>query len=185
MRKLLPAKTFTKTHYNLRNKHNLTQVKTNNTLYQNSYFPKFSKLWNSLDNNTKYAGNLHEFKKVLRAKDKKPPKYYNTGDRQSQTAYARLRMQCSGLNGHLYIMKVIQDPKCHCGHETEDSHHYLFECPLFNENRRIFNTLDMRIKRDAVTFLYGDPDLPVKLNTVLFSAVTEYIRTTKRFSNPL
>ena len=80
-------------------------------------------------------------------------------------------------------MKVIDNPECQCGHEIEDPHHYLFECPTFNEERRLFNNLDAKINRDAKTFLYGDPNLASKLNKELFSRVTEYIKKTKRFTS--
>ena len=37
------------------------------------------------------------------------------GLRQEQIIMAKLRMQCSNLNGHLYSMKIIDSPACSCG----------------------------------------------------------------------
>ena len=46
---------------------------------------------------------------------------------------AKLRMQCSNLNGHLYSMKIIDSRACEFVNENE--FHFLLVCPLYNRRR--------------------------------------------------
>ena len=42
------------------------------------------------------------------------------GSRLEQIIMAKLRMQCSNLNGHLYSLKIIDSPACLCGFVNEN-----------------------------------------------------------------
>ena len=68
------------------------------------------------------------------------PFYIST--RQEQVIMAKLRMQCSSLNGHRYSMKIIDSPACSCGFvnliykfANENGFHFLLVCPLYNRPR--------------------------------------------------
>ena len=54
------------------------------------------------------------------------------GTRQEQVIMAKLRMQCSNLNGHLKSMHIVESSTCSCGFVNEDEFHFFFGCPLFN-----------------------------------------------------
>ena len=57
---------------------------------------------------------------------------YNYGER---TENAQLRLNCSNLNHHLFLLHVLDDPRCPCGHDIENVHHFFFQCPLYVHNR--------------------------------------------------
>ena len=78
-------------------------------------------------------------------------------------------------------MKIVDSPSCICGHDKEDANHYLFQCTLYNNQRRIFDSLDAQTPRDTNTFLYGDKNAPNKRNIEMFEKISEYIKETKRF----
>ena len=73
LRNLLPETIRQVTHYDLRNRNNLNLLRTNTSLFQNSYIPSISKVWNDLSENIKYIGSLSDFKKHLTRNDKKTP----------------------------------------------------------------------------------------------------------------
>ena len=59
------------------------------------------------------------------------PLFY-LGSRHEQKIMAKLRMQCSNLNGHLYSMKIFDSPACSCGFVNENEFHFLLVCLLSN-----------------------------------------------------
>ena len=178
---MLPKKVRSLNQYNLRNKNNISKQPMNSTLRINSFVNHMTDKWNAMDDEIKYIGGLNEFTHHLKKKDKKPPKYYCVGDRRSNIHHARMRLRCSLLSDDLHKMKIIDNPSCECGHTTEDATHYLFHCPLYNEERRILDSIDARTPRDAKTFLYGEMNAPNKKNVALFEKISEYIKETKRF----
>ena len=169
------------THYNLRNKNDVKTINTRTSLYQNSFIPATSKIWNSLPDDTKYIGGLNEFKKDLTKDDKKTPKYHHKGKRRYQILMARLRMKCSKLNSHLFEMKIINDPTCSCGHEVEDEYHYFFHCPQYNEQRRNLLQLDNIHHRNTNILLNGCKGASENTNSLLFETVVDYIEKSERF----
>ena len=51
--------------------------------------------------------------------------------------HAQLRMKCGKLNFHLFSLHVVDSPACLCGHNREDSNHYLLRCPLYHQARNM------------------------------------------------
>ena len=94
-----------------------------------------------------------------------------------------MRIECSLLAADLFTMKIIESPKCECGHGWEDANHYLFECKLHDHARHLLNNIDPIITRDAKTFLCGKEGSPVSMNSEIFKWVIEFIGETKRFDN--
>ena len=45
---------------------------------------------------------------------------------------AKVRMQCSNLNGHLYSMEIINSPAYSCGFVNENELPFLLVCALYN-----------------------------------------------------
>ena len=182
MNPMLPRKVREANHYNLRNKNNLSKEPTRSTLRMNSFVTHMTDKWNKLDDEVKYIGGLHEFTQHLKRNDKKPPEHYLIGDRNTNIHHTRMRMGCSLLSADLFNMKIIDSPKCECGHDQEDASHYLFHCNLYTQQRRLLEDIDVIFKRDANTFLHGDANAPKKKNKELFEKISEYIRETKRFN---
>ena len=75
-----------------------------------------------------HAGWLY-FKDTLMININDNPLFF-IASRQEQIIMAKLRMQCSNLNGHLYSMKIIDSPACSCG--------------FVNENEFVLCTIDLK-----------------------------------------
>ena len=177
---LLPKRNLEKNNYLLRNRHNLQNIPAQSSQYTNSFFPRLTKIWNTVPDPIKYIGSLTDYKKHLKKDDKYVPKLYHHGGRKFQIHMSRLRMKCSPLNQHLYDMKVIDSATCACGYGNEDINHYFFECPNFRNERQVFNTLDQRVK-NVNTILQGNDQLPKNMIRELYGKVEEYINNTGRF----
>ncbi len=88
--------------YALRNEHNLPQLRTRTSSFQNSFIPKTIQDWNSLENDTKASGSLETFVHKLNTPPIKVPKWFYSGQRAMSINHAKLRMLCSPINDHLY-----------------------------------------------------------------------------------
>ena len=78
---------------------------------------------------------------------------------------------------------VINDSSCHCGATTEDAHHYFIQCPMYEIERQILRqNIEMVSSFTVKVILFGDPQLSLKQNKVIFGAVHEFMETTRRFS---
>ena len=65
-------------------------------------FPSTIRTWNNLPNEIKESTSVSAFKFQLNKNFLQLPKYFNVGSRLGQVLQARLRMECSALNAHLY-----------------------------------------------------------------------------------
>jgi hypothetical protein len=108
---------------------------------------------------------------------------YCTGARDTNIKHAQLRMFCSKLNGHLFLLHVIESPECACGFNLEDNNHFLLHCPLYNVARHKMmvniSTILPNLNIDVDTLLYGTPENIVK-SKHLFEAVHIFICETER-----
>jgi hypothetical protein len=48
--------------------------------------------------------------------------HYYVGCKLGQILHARLRMNCSALNAHLFIRNLVESPNCICGITETVSH---------------------------------------------------------------
>ena len=78
----------------------------------------------------KTAPSVASFKYRLNRDLHKPPNYFNSGPRLGQILHARLRMDCSSLNAHLYRKNIVLSPSCSCG-GFESAYHFFFKCPNY------------------------------------------------------
>ena len=115
LQRLTPPTVQDATSRNLRNSNDLRNIRTNTNLFYDSFLPSTIRAWNELPDEIKNAPSIASFKYRLNRNLSKPPKYYNTGTRQGQILHARLRMECSSLNAHLYKKKIVPSPTCACG----------------------------------------------------------------------
>ena len=100
---LVPSIIQETTNYNLRNADDIQTLHARTNLYYNSFFLSTIRAWTSLPEDTKQSTSISSFK--FRLNMNKPPKYYNTGTRMGQIFHARIRLECSSLNAHLYRKK--------------------------------------------------------------------------------
>ena len=162
--------------YNLRNPSNYTVPKARTQTYKSSFIPDTILLWNSLPAATKEIEDIDMFKKQII--EKKPDRsLYQIGQRRTNIKHAQLRMNCSKLNFHLYLLHVVESPSCICGSASEDPYHFFYLCPLYAIQRAIlFQNLSMIHDRINVqTLLFGDETLSFETNKLIFETVHSFI----------
>ena len=94
-------------------------------------------------------------------------------------------MNCSKLNAHLFSLHVSPTAECVCGHDIEDSEHFLLHCPLYHVQRQnMFQSLENENidleDIDIDILLYGDNDYCFPQNWMVFKAVHKFISKTGR-----
>jgi hypothetical protein len=184
LRDLVPNLVANRTGYLLRNRGDLDPPLARLNVYANSFFPKTTNLWNDLDREAKLAPSIEAFKaRHARSLPKRNIMYYFGGRRES-TMHARMRIRNSPLKADLFrFLHVIDSPLCPCNMGVEeDAKHYFFNCPLFNEQRRVLvaDLLPYIFER-VEPLLFGLPDDDHITNIHIFTAVHKYIKDTKRF----
>ena len=147
--------------------------------YKRSLFPSTLKLWNKLpqeNRNSDYASS--------QLKHHCNPLYYE-GKRTNNVKHAQLRMNCSKLNAHLFSLHVIPSPECVCGHDREDSEHFLLHCPLYHVQRQtmlqclVNENIDVE-DIDCDLLLYGDSEYSFPQNWMVLKAVHQFISQSGR-----
>ena len=88
-------------------------------------------------------------------------------------------MKCSNLRAHLFELGIIENCACDCGYFYEDSVHYFFVCPLYQQQRTILhNSMNPIV---LYTLLHGYRDLSQDDNKILYNLVLDFVDATKRF----
>ena len=90
--------------------------------------------------------------------------------------HAQLRMNCSKLNAHLFSLHVSDTAECVCGHDIEDSEHFMLHCPLYLGNRQtmIQTIVNENIHVEDINInllLHGDERYSIEKNKYVFKAV--------------
>ena len=170
------------TNINLCNKDKLRSIRTRTSKYKNSFLPNTVNVWNNLDKDIIGSDSISAVKnKVFTASDN----YHELnfyGIRNTALIHSQMSMECSNLNGHLFLLHVKDDPSCACGHRTEDSNHFFIQCPLYNGIRPLLTNfcLTNGIELSIEILLFGvDYDSELSIN--LFEIVHEYIKMSDRF----
>ena len=166
--------------YRLRNADHIQNFHANTNLFYNSFFPSTIRDWNSLSDEVKQAPSLASFKFRLNRDIQKPPAYYNAGTRLGQILQARIRMECSSLNSHLYRKNIVPSPSCTCG-GFESPYHFFFVCPMYMgiRNRCLPQDLQNYNTRDL---LFGKENANSNENEQLFAQVQDFILNSRRFA---
>jgi len=180
---LVPQTVYERTggRYNLRNNNNLSQPHSRTETFRNSFFPRMTHVWNSLDPNIHSIESRDQLRRILNIDRPKVDPFFLLGRRSINILLARFRMQCSDLKEHLFNMHIIADPNCSCG-LPESTNHYLMECPLYTVQRhRFLNKLGLlEVEPSMDILLYGCQD--PRLNLAIIQALDEFITETHRFT---
>ena len=151
---LIPPLVRTTTNYSLRNNNDFVVPYARTEISRKSCIPSSLSLWNSLDSDIRSSNCTSHFKSNLK----------------------RLRFN-DLFNNHL-----SPTPLCNRCQETEDAEHFLFICPNFTEHRiTMFHSTRSFHPLNANKLLYGDPNLTDDENARIFTAVQNYIKSSKRF----
>ena len=176
LQSLIPEKIGTKRQQS-RNPDNFYSMRARIETYRSSFIPSSVNLYNSLDivdRSIKYVNSLM----------KRPwPSLFYHGSRSSGIKHAQLRTKCRKLNFHLFSLHVVNSPACPCGHDCEDSNHYLLQCPLFYQARNMMLNEIRRLTMADIScelLLYGSADLSITISKKVFDAVHRFIDQTGR-----
>ena len=106
------------------------------------------------------------------------------GERDLNVKHAQLRMKCSKLNYHLFLLHVTDSPAWPCRHNVEDSAHFLLYCPLYDvERQNMYNLIPNHVQIDSLnteTLLFGSEDYDLITNKCIFKAVQSFISESDR-----
>jgi hypothetical protein len=174
---LLPEKIGTKRPTS-RNAECFCIPKTRTETFKNSFIPATTRLWNSsIPKQRTVECNAQEM-------SKEQNQLYYLGDRHVNIKHAQLRLRCSKLNAHLFLLHVIESPDCTCGHNMEDNEHYLLNCPLYILPRQMMIQSLQNITHtnnlDVDTLLYGSKNYDFATNKSIFETVHRFLLETDR-----
>ena len=167
--------------YNLRNANDIRTINTRTTKYYNSFLPSTIREWNTLPEEQRTSATPLSFKAQINQHSTRIPKYYNSGDRQSQILHTRLRTKCSCLNYDIYLRNLRDSPLCSCG-DIETSEHYFLQCCRYHLQRHeMLSNISQLCHVSIDVLLFGDISLSNEINSRIFSPVQKFIRDSKRF----
>lgn len=133
----------------------------------------YDKIWNNLPYSIQQNPSLSNLKRFLISNTPPVPKLFYNGTRKCQILHARLRLECSSLNAHLYPRNIVNSPDCTWG-GTETTQHFFFDCPIYTNQRRLYlNAPPYNINTETLSF--GDNNLSYLDNLTIFNAVYKYI----------
>ena len=182
LQNLKPHINFDRHNRNLRSRNNLDPPTSRIKKYESSTIPKATLLWNALPDTTRHTKNYKAFKKLLENNCPVPNDLFFIGNRKSNIHMSKLRMKCSDLKAHLFELKLIENPTCECGYFYEDSIHYFFVCPLYNQHRiTLHNYAAPIVPFTLHSLLYGCQNLTSEQNMNLYLEVIKFVENSKRF----
>ena len=155
------------------------------TISQNSCILSGIKLWINIDPNIRNIDTFNYFKHSIRNKSLAAdvPAYYLEGNRFLSVIHARIRNNCSDLHIDLFNNHICKNPYCTCSTEIENAEHYFLKCNKFNNQRvTLFNATREFHPLNINTLLFGNSQLIIEENLVIFKSVHEFIKQTKRFA---
>ena len=126
------------TNLMLRNANTHTSLTFRTTSYKRSFFPTTGAQWNTLTDTTRRLSH-HTFRKQLHEQlgQPDPSKFYAVGTKKGNILHARLRMDMTELNSHLFTIQKTSSPVCRCGHHLENIYHFVFSCPNYVQQRTL------------------------------------------------
>ena len=163
--------------------------------FEKSFFPNTLKLWNSLPKNVQ-SRDMQDFKSEIKRKFK-PPKYkhFSKGSKLGNSLLTKIRVGCSDLKQHRFMIGLSDSPECCCHHKIESPEHYFLDCFLYSLERRIlfdliehfipnFTKFNKTRKLDII--LKGvniENQELISTNITITKAVQKFILSSKRFTD--
>ena len=155
------------------------------SLTNSSFIPSTIKEWNKLDSSIRNIDTVSGFKRSIRKNLGKTPKYLLYGTRKLNITLSQLRCSSSFLNYDLFKVNILSNPACSCGAPQEDTRHYFFNCPLYNDNRdTMLNNLQWLPEHIIINvnlLTRGSDELSEQENISLLKEVFKYIKGSRRF----
>ena len=191
IRKCMPEMNWDRRIF-LRHKGGYTPFSSKSEKFLKSFFPYFSKLWNSIDNSIT-GKNLQEFKIYTKTLKPVRVKHFSRGNKLTNSQLTRIRVGRSDLNQHKFTVGLVESPACLCHCKEESPKHFFIDCFLYTQERDClfklighyipkFNKMNKTEQLNIILFglNFENSDFS-HLNTIITKAVQNYIRKTKRF----
>ena len=109
------------------------------------------------------------------------PLYHYIGDRIPQILHCRLRLSMSDLNCDLFERHLSDNLPCACTSPLENANHYLLNCPLYENFRKITIGILPPIAQNCQTLLCGNDFFSYAFNSYIFLTVQDFISSSGRF----
>ena len=174
------------TKYPLRNRHNIASMYTRTEISRKSCIPSSVSGWNNLNNNIRESDSYVSFRSTFKNEvlgNAQVPSYFMKGQRRLSVLHARLRNNCSDLKSDLFQNHLTDSLSCSCGNVNENAIHYFFECENYSNPRLVmFRSTRKFHPLSLNTVLFGKSNLSDDDNFLLFQAVQQYIKDTRRFN---
>ena len=148
-------------------------------LFNNYFFPFFTKLWNNLPQKMR-CFDIDLFKEKLHKKYKPLKiKFYFHGTKIGNSLLTRLRVDRSYLNCHAYSIGLAPSPQCACGAKQEITLHMVIFCLLFTSGCRNLIDLVGQLVSPFSKFNHREKTTLTLLSRV--SPLTSFFEKTVRF----
>ncbi|XP_071149550.1 uncharacterized protein [Mytilus edulis] len=176
---IIPQQLFNIHNYDTRRTNDTQHIKCRTAFYQKSFLPSVIRSWNAIPDDIRLSPSKFTLKSYLNQNVRKMPNYYFYGDRKGQILHARLRMDCSNLNEHLFKRNLVESKNCTCG-RIESSKHFLLECYNYSLVRK--RTIKkIPFPYNIETLLFGCNNLNQEENVLVFKQVQQFLVDSKRF----
>ena len=199
LRSILPPLRHVVNPNTLRNQQDLSLPPVRLQSFKSSFIPSTVKKWNSLPTDIKNSPSISIFKSRLKQImfPQTKQKEYSAGCGTGSIHLARIRMNMSGLNKHLFLCGIIDTDRCACNSAVEDPDHFFWVCPRHEYHRLtmieklvqlnvIPNTMipTNKCDRKIITniIVHGDIKLCATDNRTIFNIVESFIVKSKRFT---
>ena len=161
--------------------------------YANSFFPDAINSWNNIINHFSVMPTIAVLKSHLISLVRPNPKRtFNIYDPIGLRFLFMLRLDLSPLRSHKFCNNFIDtlSDVCACTTATEDTEHFLLNCPLYADARALLlRTTNEIVLRNNLPntnesyrfFLYGHHSLGESDNKQILLATINFIKSTKRF----
>ena len=141
--------------------------------------------WNNLNNNMREIDTYVSFRSTFKNDilgTTHAPSYFLKGQRRWAVLHARLRNNCSDLKRDLFQNDLTNSLSCSYDSINENAIHFFFECENYSNARIVmFRSTHKYQSLSLNTLLFGKPTLSDNENVLLFQAVQQYIKDTRRF----
>ena len=112
-----------------------------NKVFNSSFFPNTSKLWNNLPKNIRVQ-DIQEFKTSIKNLTKpKRHEHFSCGSKLGNKLLTQIRVGRSDLQLHKFTIGLSESPECQCHFKSESPEHYFLQCFLYSPECQVLLNL--------------------------------------------
>ena len=181
---------------NTRSYNKYVDFKFKNDVFDKSFFPFVTKIYNSLDLSLRNLPIMEDFKANLKFNKRRKIKHYSRGiSKYTNSLHTQLWVGQSYLNSHGFKINLKEDDLCLC-FRSETTSHFFLDFFLYQvESENLFNkisdylpsfkTFSKSKKLEIILSGFNLTNIePDQRNISLAFATQNFILKTKRFSTP-